>query len=54
MEQLHAITGPCKAKSSWFASKVITECREIMGGHGYSAYSGFSRIYHGQDVNATW
>lgn len=24
MNELHAITGPCKAKSSWFASKVIT------------------------------
>ena len=27
IEELHAITGPCKAKSSWYASKVITECR---------------------------
>lgn len=26
----------------------------MCGGHGYSAYSGLNRIYHGQDVNTTW
>lgn len=25
-----------------------------MGGHGYSSLSGFSRIYHGQDINTSW
>jgi hypothetical protein len=26
----------------------------MLGGHGYSAYSGLSRLYHGQDINQTW
>ena len=26
----------------------------MLGGHGFSAFSGLSRLYHGQDVNTTW
>ena len=40
--------------SSWFTSKVITECRAILGGHGYSKLSGFDRMYNGNDINTTW
>ena len=54
MKELHAITGPFKAMSSWLTSKIITECRSILGGHGYSKLSGFDRMYNGNDVNTTW
>ena len=54
INELHAITGPCKAKASWLCNEIITECREACGGHGYSSLSGFSRMYHGQDINTTW
>ena len=54
LNELHAINGPLKAKSSWLANKIITECREACGGHGYSSYSGLGRLFHGQDINTTW
>lgn len=54
MEELHAKTGPCKAISSWFVNRCIGECREMCGGHGYSAFSALNRLYHGQDINTTW
>lgn len=51
---MHAVTGPFKAMSSWLTSRVMTECRSILGGHGYSSYSGLSRMYNGNDINTTW
>ena len=35
-------------------NKAVSECRQMCGGHGYSAYSSLNRLYHGQDVNTTW
>jgi acyl-CoA oxidase len=43
-----------KCKSTWLSGKIITECREMMGGHGYSKHSSLHRLYHDNDVNATW
>ena len=40
--------------SSWFSSKVHTEVRALLGGHGYSTYSGLGRMYNGNDINTTW
>ncbi len=54
VSELHAASAVLKAKTSWFTNSVITECREVLGGHGFSAYSGLKRYYHDNDVNSTW
>lgn len=54
IEEMHAISAALKGKSSWFASEVLTQCREAMGGHGYSSQSRLGRFYHDQDINLTW
>jgi acyl-CoA oxidase len=54
IEELHAISGVTKAKSSWLISEVITQCRELVGGHGYSAFNRMGKLYHDQDLNSTW
>jgi acyl-CoA oxidase len=43
-----------KSKTAWAATEVIRECRQMMGGHGYSAYSKMSALYGNNDVNNTW
>ena len=54
VEQLHAISSVLKAKTSWFASECLEECRQSMGGHGYSSYSKMGALYSNNDVNLTW
>ena len=51
---MHAISGMTKAMSSWFAIHAIAECRQILGGHGYSAYSRLGKLFHDNDVITTW
>ena len=53
VDELHAISSVLKAKSSWFASDVIRECRQMMGGSGYSSYSRLGSMYHDNDINKT-
>ena len=40
VEELHAISAVLKTIASWFSAETITECREMLGGHGYSSFSG--------------
>jgi len=54
IEQLHAISSVLKAKTSWYASECIHECREMLGGHGYSSYSKMGVLFNDNDVNHTW
>jgi acyl-CoA oxidase len=54
VDEMHAISSVLKAKSSWFASDVIRECRQMMGGSGYSSYSRLGSMYHDNDINKTW
>lgn len=52
--ELHAASAVLKARASWFTNATITECREVLGGHGYSAFSRLGKYYHDNDVNSTW
>jgi acyl-CoA oxidase len=54
IQQLHAISSILKAKTSWYASDCIQQCREVMGGHGYSSYSKIGTLYNDNDINLTW
>lgn len=50
---MHAISSTIKAKTTWQALKVIAEARSILGGHGYSAYSGLGFSFHLMDPGTT-
>jgi acyl-CoA oxidase len=54
VDEMHSISSVLKAKASWFASDVICECRQMMGGHGFSSYSRLNNMYHDNDINQTW
>lgn len=54
IEKLHAISSVMKAKTSWFAAQCARECREMLGGNGYSAYSKLGTLFNDNDVNLTW
>ncbi len=43
-----------KAKTAWTATEAIRESRQMMGGHGFSAYSKMGALYSNNDVNNTW
>ncbi len=54
IEKLHAISSVMKAKTSWFATQCVRECREMLGGNGFSSYSKLRTLYNDNDVNLTW
>lgn len=54
MQELHAISSTLKPKSTWFGTECIRECRQMMGGHGYSSFSKLGVLYNDNDVNCTW
>jgi acyl-CoA oxidase len=54
IQELHAISSTTKPKSSWFATETIKECRQVLGGHGYSYFSKLAVLYNDNDVNCTW
>lgn len=43
-----------KVKTAWTATEAIRESRQMMGGHGFSAYSKMGALYSNNDVNNTW
>ncbi|KAG0290606.1 hypothetical protein BGZ96_005947 [Linnemannia gamsii] len=45
LAEVHAISSGLKSTCSTFAATGIEDCRKIMGGHGYSYFSGISHIW---------
>lgn len=43
-----------KPKSSWFANECIKQCRQMLGGHGFSSFSRLGSLYSDNDINTTW
>lgn len=54
MQELHAISSVTKPKSGWFATECIKQCRQMLGGHGFSAFSRLGPLYSDNDINNTW
>lgn len=52
--ELHSLITLFKANNSWANQKALQECRECCGGHGYSSYSGFSKLRADNDIHLTW
>ncbi|KAF9178683.1 acyl-coenzyme A oxidase [Haplosporangium sp. Z 11] len=45
LAEVHAISSGLKSTCSTMAATGIEDCRKLMGGHGYSYFSGISRIW---------
>jgi len=43
-----------KAFCTWWANSALETCRQCLGGHGYSAYSGFAEMIGDFGVMCTW
>ncbi|ODQ80743.1 hypothetical protein BABINDRAFT_179995 [Babjeviella inositovora NRRL Y-12698] len=54
MKHLFVVSASLKATFTWLTALLIDECRQACGGHGYSAYTGFSKGYEDWVVQCTW
>jgi alkylation response protein AidB-like acyl-CoA dehydrogenase len=53
-KELHALSSFIKVAGSWNLQQTLSKCRELCGGHGYSAYSHLAILINDTDVNVTW
>lgn len=54
VSQVHAISAALKPLIKWECMKLLQECREACGGHGYSQFARFGLWRDDYDVNLTW
>lgn len=54
VNELHALLSVFKYINGRSSQDCIQECRESCGGHGYSAFAGFSRLRENNDIHLTW
>eukprot|EP00039_Didymoeca_costata_P016857 m.307463 g.307463 ORF g.307463 m.307463 type:complete len:759 (-) comp16462_c1_seq3:1104-3380(-) len=54
LRDLHATCAGLKSFATWATYYGIDTCRQAMGGHGYSGYSGLSRMFADFAVQCTW
>lgn len=54
LKSLFADSASLKSTCTWKTADLIDEARQSCGGHGYSAYAGFSKGYTDHVVQCTW
>ncbi|KAJ2289942.1 fatty-acyl coenzyme A oxidase, partial [Coemansia sp. RSA 2706] len=54
LKETHATSAGLKAFCTWMCLNIIDQCRQSLGGHGYSAYTGLSQAYSDFAVHCTW
>ncbi|KAI8909610.1 acyl-CoA dehydrogenase/oxidase C-terminal [Gorgonomyces haynaldii] len=54
LKELHGTSAGLKAFCTWNALDTIDQCRQSLGGHGYSAYAGLASLYSDFAVQCTW
>ncbi|PVU92454.1 hypothetical protein BB561_003815 [Smittium simulii] len=54
LKEIHATSAGLKAFCTWATLNIIDQCRQSLGGHGYSAYTGLSSMYQDFAVHCTW
>jgi len=54
LKDTHSTSAGLKAFCTWFAHYGLDECRQCLGGHGYSSYAGISQIFSDYAVMCTW
>lgn len=52
--EVHAIISTMKPLATWATMSGIQECRELLGGFGYSEYNKIGWIRNDNDINLTW
>lgn len=52
--EMHAVSSATKPIVTWFSTELIQTCRQMLGGHGYSAFSRLGAIFNESDINSTW
>lgn len=54
LKELHGTSAGLKAFCTWNALDTIDQCRQSLGGHGYSAYAGLATLYADFAVQCSW
>jgi len=54
LKELHGTSAGLKAFCTWNALDTIDQCRQALGGHGYSAYAGLAGLYSDFAVQCSW
>eukprot|EP00013_Stygamoeba_regulata_P023642 CAMPEP_0177643802 /NCGR_PEP_ID=MMETSP0447-20121125/8342_1 /TAXON_ID=0 /ORGANISM="Stygamoeba regulata, Strain BSH-02190019" /LENGTH=702 /DNA_ID=CAMNT_0019146107 /DNA_START=165 /DNA_END=2273 /DNA_ORIENTATION=+ len=54
LPETHATAAGLKAFTTWWAQKGLEQCRQCLGGHGYSAYSALPGMLSDFGVMVTW
>ncbi|KAL2917998.1 fatty-acyl coenzyme A oxidase [Polyrhizophydium stewartii] len=54
LKEVHGTSAGLKAFCTWNALNTIDQCRQSLGGHGYSAYAGLASLYNDFAVQCTW
>ncbi|KAF9152579.1 fatty-acyl coenzyme A oxidase, partial [Mortierella sp. AD010] len=54
LKETHATSAGLKAFCTWSTLSAIEACRQTLGGHGYSAYTGLATTYNDFAVHCTW
>ena len=54
LKELHGTSAGLKAFCTWATLDTIDKCRQSLGGHGYSAYTGLASMYNDFAVQCTW
>jgi len=54
LKSTHASSSGLKAFCTWATLSAIEVCRQSLGGHGYSAYTGLAPLYNDFAVHCTW
>jgi len=54
LKEMHSTSSGLKAFCTWQTLKAIEECRQSLGGQGYSSYSALPTLYQEFCVNASW
>lgn len=54
LPELHATSAGLKAFGTWYANDAIEVCRQSLGGHGYSSYSGLATMRANWAVMCSW
>eukprot|EP00842_Homolaphlyctis_polyrhiza_P003945 jgi/Hompol1/4551/HPOL_000107-RA len=54
LKEVHGTSAGLKAFCTWNALSTIDQCRQALGGHGYSAYAGLASLYSDFAVQCSW
>lgn len=54
LKETHSTAAGLKAFCTWNCLNTIEQCRQALGGHGYSSYTGLAQMYNDFAVQCSW